>query len=460
MAADTIIKNCKLVRPEGVTSEGIAIEGEKIVAIGSDDSLPEAKLTIDAERNYVIPGIVDNHIHTGGYHPLDEDTRVDTAAAAYGGVTTICNMIGIGGLVYKDSYTGIFDDWKKIQEQNGYTDFVMNLVIHSETHLREIPLYAGKYGILLFKLLLHYKGLEAEARGLVGVDDGTLYVALDQVRACGPPARLMLHCENIEVIRRLMPKLKDEQKREDLAAWSDSRPGWVEATHIERVASFAKIVKAPIYIVHVSSAQGVDAVAKAKAEGVDIIAETCPHYLTLTKYSPIGVLGKVNPPLRDEASIERLWEGIRLDIVQCMGTDHGSPMKTDKIKGGIWAGPTGLPGIENYLPVLLSEGVNKGRITLQKLVEVSCVNNAKAMGIYPRKGAIRVGSDADLVIIDLNKRVKLSAKTLHQLSDFCIYEGWEVRGYPVLTMLRGNIVVKDGKLVAKAGIGKYIPRFL
>ncbi len=419
---------------------------------------------IDAKGNYVIPGVIDNHVHlvTGLQQP-DKELRADTAAGAYGGVTTINNMMGLGAFTHKGSYVDVFEDWKKIHEGNAFTDFMIDIIISSDVHIKEMPLYAGKYGMPLFKLMLAYKGWwEAEQGKVIEAEasDGVLYSALKQIKAIGPPARLRVHCENMSIINRLIPWLRDEEKREDLAAWTDARPGWAEALDIKRVASIAKVVKAPIYIVHLSSAPGVDAVAKAKEDGVNVIAETTPAYLTLTKHSPLGMLGKINPPLRDEESIERLWEAINSGVVQCMGTDHGSHMKANKIKGGIWeAEPPGFAGIETYLPVLLSEGVNKGRITLEKLVEVCCANNARAMGLYPKKGVIRAGSDADLVIIDLNKKVKLSAETLHQVSDFCVHEGWEAKGYPVLTMLRGNIVVKDGKLIAKPGIGQYLARF-
>jgi dihydroorotase (multifunctional complex type) len=460
MIVETVIKNCKLVRPEDITPEGIAVDAGKIVAIASDNNLPQAQRVIDAKGNYVIPGIIDNHTHLGGYYPLDQESKVDTAAGAYGGVTTVGNTIGIGWSAYKESYTKVLDNWKTMMEQNSYVDFTMEPILNSDIQVKEMPLYAEKYGIPIFKIVLAYKGWEAEQVGILGFDDGLLYLALKQVSAIGPPSRMMLHCENIDIIHKLVPRIRDEEKREDAAVWADTRPGWVEALDIERAVSIAKIAKAPLYIVHLSSAEGVDAVAKAKAEGVDIIAETTPAYLTLTKYSPIGLLGKVNPPLKDEASIERLWEALKLGIVECMGTDHCSPMRAQKMEGGIWKGAPGFPGIETYLPVLLSEGVNKGRITLQKLVEICCANNARAFGIYPKKGVIRIGSDADLVIVDLEKKVKISAQTLHQISDFTIFEGWEVKGYPVLTMLRGNVVVEDGNLVGKAGIGKYLPRFL
>lgn len=458
MRVDVVIKNCKVVSPEGTTSEGIAINGEKIVALANDAKLPEAKKTIDARGNYVLPGIIDNHTHFGGYYPLDEDVRVDTAAAAYGGITTVANTIGIGHCQHRGSFTEVVDEWIETQEANASTDFVLSPIINSDVQLREIPLAAGKWGICTFKIALAYKGYEAEQVGTVAGDDGTVYLALKAIAELGPPARLMLHCENIDIIHRLVPRIRDDEGRHDLAAWTDSRPGWTEALDIKRAASIAKIVKAPIYIVHLSSTEGVDAVAEARDEGVDIIAETLPAFLTLTKYSPLGALGKINPPLRDDESIERLWEGIRSGLVQCMGTDN-APIKKEQ-KQDIWEGFPGLPSIESYLPIMLSEGTNKGRITLEKLVEVCCVNNAKAMGIYPKKGTIRVGSDADLVIVDMNKKVRLSADSLHQIADFCIYEGWEVTGYPVLTMLRGNIVMKDGKLLAKPGLGRYLPRFL
>lgn len=459
MLVDTVIRNCKVVRPEGTTPGGIAVNNGKIFALASDEDLPDAKRIIDAKGNHIIPGVLDTHVHIGG-QAFDCNIRIDTAAGGYGGITTINNMMGFAASAYKDSYTHIFEQWEKVQQENTYTDFVLTLIISSETHLKEIPLYIDKYGVTTFKMMLAYKGREADQKGIIGSDDGTLYSALKQVSACGPPTRLMLHCENIEIINRLISKFKEEDRREDLAAWSDARPSWVESTHIERVASFAKIAKAPIYIVHVSSDLGVNAVAKAKAEGVDIIAETCPHYLTLTKYSPLGTLCKVNPPLRDEASIEKLWEGIRSGVIQCIGSDHCEHMKADKTQTGIWNALPGFPGIENYLPLLLSEGVNTRRITLEKLVEVCCVNNAKAMGIYPRKGAIQKGSDADLVIVDLNKKVKLSAQNLHHVSDFCVYEGMEVRGYPVLTMVRGEIVSSNGEIIAAPSTGHYIRRSL
>ncbi len=467
MAVDIMIQNCKVVRPEGISSENIAVDGEKIVAIVNNSYLPEAERVIDAKGNYVIPGVIDTHTHPGYAHAIDEDTRIDSAAAAYGGVTTMGIMLGGGDVVglmggdsvHTGSFTDVFEKWRDTIQENTLTDFLMNPMFFGDIQIEEMPTYATRYGACMFKMLLIDR-IVANGKivmGSISCDDGVLYEALKQIVTIGPPARLLLHCENADVIYRLEASMRGKEKKNDFALWSETRPDWTEALDIDRAASIAKIAKAPIYIVHLSSAAGVDAVARAKVEGVDIIAETCPSYLTLTKDTPLGSVAKVLPPLRDEKSIERLWEAIRFGIVECIGTDHISALK--ERKKNVWTGYGGNPGIEHFLPIMLSEGVNKGRISLEKMVEVCCANNAKAMGIYPNKGVIRVGSDADLVIVDLNKKVKLSAETAHMLSDYCLWEGWEVRGYPVLTMLRGNVIMENGKLLAKPGIGKYLPRY-
>ena len=244
-----------------------------------------------------------------------------------------------------------------------------------------------------------------------------------------------------------------------MAAWDDARPGFCETLDVQRAISIANLTKAPLYVVHVHHGASVDVIAKAKSEGIDVVAETCLHYLMLDRNHPLGPLGKINPPLTDKASSERLWQGIREGTISCIGTDHCSVTK--EMKKEMWKGATpGVPGVENLLPLMLSEGVNKGRITLEKLVEVLCYNNARTFGLFPQKGTIQVGSDADLVIVALDKKAKMTMNRDHGCYDYILYEGWEVKGWPVFTMLRGNVLVENGKLVTKPGIGKYIPRFV
>ena len=357
------------------------------------------------------------------------------------------------------SYLEKIDGWIETWNKNSLIDGVFSPFIMTPTHLNDIPIIARKYGISTFKFLMAYKGEEAEQLGIAPTDDGQLYEGFKAVAELGPPARAMIHAENMDIITRLKEQLK-AQGRTDLAAWTDCRPGWVEALDVERAISIAKVTGCPLYQVHTSAAESVEAIAKAKAEGVDYISETCPPYLTLTKDSPVGNMGKVNPPLKNQKSIDRLWKGLKEGTVSCLGTDSCPHVAKEMKQGTIWEAYPGYTCMESYLPIMLSEGVNKGRITLERLVECACRNNAKAFGVFPKKGTISVGSDADLVIVDLDKKVRLSAETHHECCDFSIYEGWEVKGYPVLTMVHGAVVMEDGKVVGKPGIGRYIPRFI
>ncbi len=457
MKVDSIIRNGKIVSPTGIIQAGVAIDDGKIVAVASDTSLPEAKRSIDAQGHYVLPGIIDVHVHLGAYHSLEEDLK-DTIGAAFGGVTTVGNFLGLGKESAKGSYADSFNRWKETWEKHSFVDAFFHASIISETNLKEIKLNAKRYGIASCKFYMAYKGPEGEEIGASPADDGLLWTGFNEIASLGYPFRAQVHAEDIDIVYRIKPQL-EASGRQDLAAWDDARPGFCETLDVQRAISLARLTKAPLYIVHVHNGASVDVIAKAKSEGIDVVAETCPHYLLLDRTSPLGPLGKINPPLTDKASSERLWEGIREGTISCIGTDHCSVTK--EMKKEMWkrALPGG-PGVENLLPLMLSEGVNKGRITLEKLVEVLCHNNAKTFGFFPQKGTIQVGSDADLVIVDLNKKAEMTVNKEHGCYDYILYEGWEVTGWPVLTMLRGNVLVENGKLVAKPGIGKYLPRFV
>jgi len=457
MAVDTVVRNCRIVSPEGISRESIAIHEGKIVAMGDDAYLPEADNTIDAGDNHVLPGIIDIHVHVGLFHPIEDEIK-DTAAAAFGGTTTVGNYVGMGASAQRNSYADGFDHWKEVWEANAFVDAFFHGGIISEKIMEEITENARRYGIISYKFMMPSKGPEADQMGNAQTDDGFLWSGFKNIASLGYPARAMVHAENIDVIRRIRPKIAI-QGRQDLRAWDEARPGFCETLDVERAIAIARTSGTPLYIVHVSHGASVDVIARARAEGVDVVAETCPQYLTLTRASSLGPLGKIAPPLRDEESRERLWQGIREGTIECVGSDHCST--TRDLKKSMWEGPPGAPGMENLLAIMLSEGVNKGKITLEKLVEVCCRNNAKFSGIYPQKGTIEVGSDADLVIVDLDKNSKLSAGKMHYaVADFCPYEGWEVKGLPVLTMLRGLVVVEDDKLLANPGVGRYIPRHL
>jgi len=455
MPVDTVIKNGRIVSPGGIATRGIAISGGRIAAIADDDDLPEAGETIDAEGNFILPGIIDVHVHTGLYVPLSEEIR-DTYAAAYSGITTIGNYVGMRLEAQKDSYELAFDRWRDTWEKNALSDVFFHGNIISDTNINEIRANASRYGITSFKFMMINRGPEVLKAGLYAIDDGVLWLGFREISTLGYPARAIVHCENREIIDRIEPVLK-ATGRQDTAVWALAHPGFCETLDAEKAISLARLTGAPLYIVHIASAGTVDVLAKAKAEGIDVIGETCPHYLALTRDAHLGPLGKVNPPLGDKASQERLWQGINEGTISCLGSDHCSTTK--ELKKDMWAQIQGMPGLDALLPVMLSEGVNRGKITLQKLVEVCCENNARVFGLYPKKGTLQVGSDADIVIVDLDKKARLSISNSHYtLADYTPYEGWEIKGWPVLTMLRGNIIVQGGELKARPGLGKYIPR--
>jgi dihydropyrimidinase len=456
MDVNVVVKNCKLVGRDSVVEAGIAIDGGKIVAIARDDLLPTGRRLVDCRGNYVLPGIIDPHTHLGFRHPLEKSVRIDTEAAVFGGITTLATTLIIKNSDKFTSYEEEFIRWKSTYEQNALMDGFIHAQLDSNI-LEKVSIseIAEKYGVTSFKFLMAYKGEEGKELGISGIDDGDLYLSFKQIGSLGYPALAMVHAENIELIYKLKKKVKETGKG-GLSEWAKTRPNEAELLDIERAISIAKITKSPLYIVHLSTKEGLEAVRKAKESGVMVFAETCPHYLTLTKDSPIGTLGKINPPLREEESREKLWEGIQRGIIDCVGTDHGSATREMK-KGDIWSAALGFPGIETFLPLMLSEGVNKGRISMQKLVEVCCYNNAKVFGLYPQKGILQVGSDADLTVVDLNKVFEVSASRLHHLSDFTPYEGWKLKGWPILTMVGGQIVMEKGKSVGISRSGKYIP---
>lgn len=478
---DLVIRNGKLVSPGGITRAGVAIDKGKIVAVATDANLPKAKRTIDAEGNYIMPGVVDPHTHPGGEGiGFKASCERETASAASAGITTIFGIqasMRIGGSPMKavttpEDVVSFHDTFPRskteVLDKSLIIDFGWSWALLSDQQATEIPEYAEQYGVTSFKFMLSYRKPTAWTVLIgvpVGVDDGLVYLAFESIGKLGPPARMFLHCENWEYARIFEERLK-KAGRKDLAAYGERAPSFTEVDHIIRYAYLSKITNCPLYIHHLSSRDAMEAVVKAKAEGVDIVGETCPHYLTIdSEDDPPGILAKDNPTIK-HGQTESLWEGVRDGSIQCMGTDHVPSRSLEwrfpdpKVRDDVWQFHAGFPGVETLLPLMLSEGVNKGRISFERLVEVCCQNPAYYMGVYPKKGTISVGSDGDVTIVDLNKTKKITAKELYTISDYTVYEGREVKGWPTLTVLRGNVVYENGKVVGKPGVGQYLPRKL
>ncbi|MBI3076990.1 MAG: amidohydrolase family protein [Deltaproteobacteria bacterium] len=486
---EKVIVNALAVTPAGIVRGGIGIEQGKIVAIATDENLPKALETIDAGGRYVIPGVVDPHAHPGGKYPLDQDFRTETPGAAAGGVTTIGAIVRVPrmGQPFKEfpepadvvSWLDVFDMGRGIGERHSLVDFFFTFTINSDQHAVEIPEYATRLGVTTFKFHGNLKQpldnpVSPRWAARIGIplpyDDSTIFQGFEQIGRLGGSGVAEVHCENTELTKIFKERLVREEKQ-GLRAWAERSPDFLEAEHIMRYAYFARVTRAPFYVLHLSSAEGVEACARLKDSHARIQVETCPHYLALTcEDVPPGLLAKVNPPVRFAQDNERLWEGLRNGTIDCIGSDHVVTSLHEKLVKGdtsdhvtdpatdIWATGSGFVGLDTLLPVMLSEGVNRRRISLERLVEVCCTNPAKLSGLYPRKGVISLGADADLVILDLEKTVRVSASVLHSYADFTVFDGRELRGWPVLTMLRGTVIMEDGKVTGRPGAGRYLPR--
>ncbi len=463
MKVDLLIKNGKIVTPNRTYNGNIAVSNEKIVQIGDADYLPKADEVVDAAGKHIIPGVIDTHTHIGWPDwDWEEACAATTRAAAAGGVTTTLCYTGAasgGGadtvISGTEKSSNIFDEVnnKRSQfEKNSYIDGAFHSVIYSYDSLKDIVPMATKGGVSSFKFFLVYRSCEV-AGHLDGVDDGMLYYGFKEIAKLKYPGMAMTHCENIEIFYRMRDKLLSEGGN---PYWNDVRPNFMEVESVKKAIEFAKATDCTLYLVHMSTKEAREEVLRARAEGVNIYAETCPHYLVLNIDNADRVLGKVNPPVRTKEDSENLWRAIREGVITCIGSDHADCAK--KHKQDFWSAIVGLPGIQTMLPLILSEGVNKGRITMEQAVAITSFNPAKTFNIYPKKGAIEVGSDADLVIVDMDMEKEVHIEDMHYISDFTPYEGMKLKGWPVQTFVRGKLVAKDNVITGEKGLGRFIPR--
>jgi dihydropyrimidinase len=461
MSFDLVIKGGEVVSPDGIVRADIAVQDGVIAALGAPGSLGSAAQTIDATGLHVLPGIIDPHVHLQTFQdPFDVNVLTETRNAAIGGVTTMIPML----LNREDaslSFLEYFPWARQAVEEKSLIDSAFSAVIGTTKQIDELPQLAKECGVCTYKFYMAYTQDEASVFGIIAVDDAQFLHGLETVRKIGAPARAMVHAENMSIIHNLKAKYIADG-RNDLRAWTDARPDIAEEEATRRAIWYTKETASQLYIVHMTIGRGVDWVRQARSQGVDVIAETCPHYLVLTKDDDdkVGRLAKVNPPLRDAESAELLWGGLRDGDVTCLGSDHSTVVpRPDKVKDSIWDAVPGFPGMGMLLPIMLSEGYHKGRISLEQLVGVLCRNNAQVYGIYPQKGAIRVGSDADFALVDLEEERVVTPQYMQSAADWGLYDGWNLKGWPVTTIVRGQTVMDRGKIVADPGTGRYLPRY-
>jgi len=461
---DLVIENGKIVGPNAILEAGIAVDDGKIVSICKDDKLPSSDRKIDAKGNFILPGIIDTHTHFGNYFPYEDDFK-DTFPNLYGGVTTIANYMGLGHTYTPAaSYKPAMKKWIEAYNTRAFCDAVFHLAVGNDIQREEMEDYIKEFGVNYFKFFAYKKeAVDPKCPFTIDIiDDGDIYYGFREVARLARkyPIYAAAHAENNEIVARVKADLRKRGGDEnDLATQMASRPSITEALDVYKLGYIALATGAPYYVVHLTSKEGLDAVIDMRKKGANITVETCSTYLTLNEDNckHLGALGVTFPSIKDKESNERLWQAVKDGTIQCVATDATSTIKSEK--KSIWTMHAGSNYIETHLPVLLSEGVNKGRITIQRLVEVCSRNTAKALGLYPMKGTVSVGSDADLVIVDLKKEAKVSIDKLHsKINEVTYYDGWELKGWPVTTIFHGNVAVEDEQLLIKPGTGQYINR--
>jgi dihydropyrimidinase len=460
MTFDTIIRGGTVATAADTFACDVGIGGGRIAALG--ENLGDAKDIVDARGKLVLPGGIDSHVHiaqpSGPGIVMADDFSSATRSAAFGGNTMVLPF----AMQRKgESLREVVKAYHAKADGQCFVDVSFHLIVAdaSERVLgQELPALVND-GYTSFKVFMTYEGL--------ALSDLEMLNVMSVARETG--ALVMVHAENYDAIRFLTDRL-ERAGHTAPKFHATSRPIPVEREATHRAISLAELIDVPIMIVHVSNREAMEEIRRAQQRGLKIYGETCPQYLVLTEKDLDGLNMEgakyvCSPPPRDEASQAACWEGLQQGVFSLFSSDH-CPFRYDDAAGKLiprgrtsfrWV-PNGIPGVETRLPILFSEGVGKGRIALNDFVALTATNHAKTYGLYPRKGTIAVGSDADLAIWDPAREVTITQALMHGGADYTPYEGIRVTGWPVSTMVRGKFVVREGALVGRAGGGRYIAR--
>jgi dihydropyrimidinase len=451
-----LLKNGTIVTSDKVFKEDILIENGLISKIGKNLEIDKGEV-VDLCGKYVMPGGVDAHTHFNldvGIAVAKDDFYTGTVAAACGGTTTIIDHMGFGP--EKCTLHHQLNKYKADAEKDAVIDYGFHGVIqHLNREILEEMESMVKDGVTSFKAYMTYDNK---------LQDEEIEAVME--RLCSLGAMTTIHAEAHEEIIELREKYIAQGKTAAIYH-AKSRPVKTEVEAIKRMIEMSKEADdAPLYIVHLSSGDGLDVIKKAKAEGRNVYAETCPQYLFLDDERYLedqdrGLKYIMSPPLREKSNNERLWSGIAEGNIQTVATDHcpfDFKLKKELGSEDFTKCPNGGPGVETRIALMYSEGVGKNRISINKFVDVVSTAPAKLFGLYPKKGSISIGADADLMVIDPEKQMTIKHENLHENVDHTLYEGMKLKGYPVMTISRGEIIVKNNKFIGQKGRGRYLKR--
>ncbi|KFM17282.1 D-phenylhydantoinase protein [Marine Group I thaumarchaeote SCGC AAA799-B03] len=460
MTYDTVIVDSHVILPQGMVDKNILIDEGKVVGLTND--LPACDTKINGNGLISVPGPIDTHVHYGVYSPINEAAKTESHAAAIGGVTTMMRMLRLG-----DPFSSSLQAQLDAASQNHYVDYAIHASIFTPQQINEMD-YCINKGITSFKIYMNlggeighvYMDMPPNSSELVAanvdVTDEIVEQTVKTAASLGCP--VLVHAEDYESCGCGIQTAR-EKKQDGLSAWSNSRSPEFEAKAIKTVSKFGRDYDCVIYFVHIGSEQALKQIQEEKKLGTKIFVETCPHYLTLSYEKQDGYLAKVMPPIRTENDRKAVWGALSANQIDTIGTDHVANQLKLKLGGDdVWSALAGFPGIGTVLPIVLSDGVNQNKITLEQFVRFTSQNAAQIFGMYPQKGTLEKNSDADVTMIDLRKEKKVTSELFGGFSDYIVYEGRNLKGWPVKTIVRGELVAEDFEVIGKLGHGKLVQR--
>ncbi len=460
MTCDTVITDSHIILAQGMVDKNILIDEGKIVGFTND--VPACDRKINGNGLISVPGPIDTHVHYGVYSPINDAAKTESHAAAIGGITTMMRMLRL-----EDPFSSSLQSQLDAASQNHYVDYAIHASIFTPQQINEMDFCVEK-GITSFKIYMNlggevghvYMDMPPNSSQLVAsqvdVTDEIVEQTVKTAADLGCP--VLVHAEDYESCGCGIKTAK-EKKQDGLSAWSESRSPEFETKAIKTVSKFGRDYDCVIYFVHIGSARALAQIEEEKKLGTKIFVETCPHYLALSYEKQEGYLAKVMPPIRTENDRQAVWNALSSDQIDTVGTDHVANQLKLKLGGeDVWGALAGFPGIGTAIPILLNDGVNQNKITLEQFVKFTSSNAAQIFGMYPQKGTLEKNSDADITMIDLKKEKKATSDLFGGFSDYIVYEGRNLRGWPVKTIVRGEMVADDFEVIGKLGHGKLVER--
>jgi len=459
---DTVIAGSHVVLPDTgeLSDANIVIDDGLISGITTD--LPPADVRIDGRGLVSVPGPIDPHVHYGVYSPIDKAARTESRAAAIGGITTMMRMLRLPG-PFDESLPEQLD----AMSANHHVDYAIHASVFTPEQVRTMEFCSEKCDVRSFKIYMNLggevghvymdmpPGSKELAPSSVHVDDRMVRETVREAARLGCP--VLVHAEDYEMCGCGI-KTARQKGLDGLSAWSESRPPTSEAKAIKTVSGFGREYGCTIYFVHVGSAEALGQIRAERALGTRIYVETCPHYLTLSHEGRGGYLAKVMPPIRTGRDRDSVWQSISDGSIDTIGTDHVANQLSLKLGGeDVWGALAGFPGVGTSVPIMLHEGVNSGRITIGEFARLTSQNAASIFGLRG-KGRIAVGCDADIAMLDLKREKRVTSEMFGGFSDYSVYEGMALRGWPVRTIVRGQVVSDEFEVVSKPGYGRMAGR--